>query len=84
MSRDIVQFVPFLEFKNNPMQLAREVLQEIPGQVVDYFSKRRIFPKPAKEEERNRIQAQLSLKSKMDPNKKMDLYQQERQNKLID
>ena len=66
------------------MQLAREVLQEIPGQIIEFFTKRRIFPKPAKEEERNRIQAQLSLKSKMDPSKKMDLYQLERQNKLID
>lgn len=56
------------------MLLAKEVLTEIPGQVVEFFTKRNIYPKPAKEEERNKIQAQLSLKSKIDPNKKMDLF----------
>lgn len=28
---DIVQFVPFNDFKNNPAQLAKETLMEIPG-----------------------------------------------------
>jgi hypothetical protein len=31
MSRDIVQFVPFREFKNDTFKLAKETLQEIPG-----------------------------------------------------
>lgn len=31
MSRDIVQFVPFREFKNDAYKLAKETLQEIPG-----------------------------------------------------
>ena len=31
MSADIVQFVPFDEFKSNPHMLAKEVLDEIPG-----------------------------------------------------
>lgn len=31
MSADIVQFVPFNEFKNSPHLLAKEVLDEIPG-----------------------------------------------------
>lgn len=31
MSRDIVQFVPFHEFKNDTYKLAKEVLTEIPG-----------------------------------------------------
>jgi len=57
MTRDIVQFVPFVDFKNNPMMLAREVLTEIPGQLVDFFTRKNIYPKPSKEEERNRIQA---------------------------
>ena len=37
MSRDIVQFVPFRQFKNDPFKLAKETLQEIPGQLVDFF-----------------------------------------------
>lgn len=31
MSRDIVQFVPFSEFRKDTYKLAKEVLQEIPG-----------------------------------------------------
>ena len=30
MKRDIVQFVPFKKYKNNPMILREEVLMEIP------------------------------------------------------
>lgn len=30
MSSDIVQFVPFNEFKSDPARLAKEVLEEIP------------------------------------------------------
>lgn len=55
MARDIVQFVPFNEFKENPMMLAKATLEEIPGQLVDFFLKRNIRPKPAKEEEKQRI-----------------------------
>lgn len=67
MSRDIVQFVPFREFKNDAFKLAKETLQEIPGQLVDFFTKRNILPRPKTEEERNRIAAQLSLRSKNKP-----------------
>ena len=72
MSRDIVQFVPFRDFKNDAFKLAKETLQEIPGQVVDYFQRRGIQPRPSKEEQRQRIAAQLSLRAKVDPNKKLD------------
>ena len=51
-SRDIVQFVPFSQFKNNVMRLAKETLYEIPSQLVGYFMKKNIFPKPAKDEVR--------------------------------
>ena len=30
MERDIVQFVPFQEFKDNPVMLAKETLEEVP------------------------------------------------------
>ena len=29
-ARDLVQFVPFLKYENNPERLAQEVLAEIP------------------------------------------------------
>ena len=31
MAADIVQFVPFREFVDDPMQLAKETLEEVPG-----------------------------------------------------
>jgi hypothetical protein len=31
MEADIVQFVPYREFKDNPLQLAKETLEEVPG-----------------------------------------------------
>ena len=43
--RDLVQFVPFNNFKNNPQKLAEEVLEEIPRQVVEYYQHQKIEPK---------------------------------------
>lgn len=50
-ARDIVQFVPFINFQKieNPLNaklyLAREVLAEIPAQLIGYMKSRNIFPK---------------------------------------
>jgi len=45
--RDIVQFVPFREFKNAPMsRLAKETLEEIPGQLLSYMQSQGIKPNP--------------------------------------
>ena len=35
--RDLVQFVEFKKFKRNGVELAREVLHELPRQVEEYF-----------------------------------------------
>ncbi|XP_069544690.1 copine-4-like isoform X1 [Brachyistius frenatus] len=44
--RDIVQFVPFHNFKHaSPAALAKSVLAEVPNQVVDYYNSRGIKPK---------------------------------------
>ena len=42
--RDLVQFVPYNRFKNNPQKLAEQVLEEIPRQVVEYFQHKGIQP----------------------------------------
>ncbi|XP_010789837.1 copine-7 [Notothenia coriiceps] len=43
--RDIVQFVPFRDFKTaSPAALAKCVLAEVPKQVVEYYSHRAISP----------------------------------------
>ena len=52
VSRDIVQFVPFNEFKHDPMKLAKATLGELPRQLTDYFQGRKINPLPAMEEQR--------------------------------
>lgn len=44
--RDIVQFVPFRNFKHaSPAALAKSVLAEVPNQVVDYYNGKGIKPK---------------------------------------
>lgn len=49
MSADIVQFVPFRDFSHNPMQLAKETLEEVPGQMLNFFRVNGIRPNPATE-----------------------------------
>uniref|UniRef100_A0A8C0MAC8 Copine 4 n=1 Tax=Canis lupus familiaris TaxID=9615 RepID=A0A8C0MAC8_CANLF len=48
--RDIVQFVPFRNFKHaSPAALAKSVLAEVPNQVVDYYNGKGIKPKCSSE-----------------------------------
>jgi hypothetical protein len=47
MVADIVQFVPFRRFRNNPQALASEVLQEVPAQLVDYMKRKGVVPQVA-------------------------------------
>jgi len=42
--RDIVQFVPFNEHSKDPIDLSSTTLNEIPGQLVGYFSSKGIAP----------------------------------------
>ena len=47
MARDIVQFVPFRDFRNaHYSKIAEVTLQEIPDQVLGYFKSMRITPNP--------------------------------------
>lgn len=56
MEADIVQFVPFREFQNDPMMLAKETLEEVPGQMINYFKKHGIVPMHATDENRKKVQ----------------------------
>jgi hypothetical protein len=49
--RDLVQFVPFNQFKNDPAKLAEQVLEEIPRQVVEYYQHKGIKPQDDIEDE---------------------------------
>ncbi len=42
--RDLVQFVPFEDFKNDGDKLAEQVLEEVPRQVVEYYQHQKISP----------------------------------------
>mmetsp|Transcript_6712 Transcript_6712/g.5981 ORF Transcript_6712/g.5981 Transcript_6712/m.5981 type:complete len:301 (-) Transcript_6712:556-1458(-) len=60
MERDIVQFVPFREFKANPILLAKETLQEVPGQLVSFFQSKGIVPLNLSEDRKSEIRKKLS------------------------
>lgn len=45
MERDIVQFVSFNEYKNDPIELAKQTLEEVPRQLVSYMSSKGISPR---------------------------------------
>jgi len=47
--RDLVQFVPFRDFQGSPELLAKHVLEEIPTQVVEYYTSMNIVPRPPQE-----------------------------------
>lgn len=42
--RDLVQFVEFSKFSNNGQELAKEVLEQLPRQVSEYFQLMNISP----------------------------------------
>lgn len=44
MERDIVQFVPFLKYRNNPNELAKQTLEEIPDQLTSFMKSKNILP----------------------------------------
>jgi len=46
-TRDIVQFVSFNQFVENPDELGKQVLREIPKQMTDYFKSKGIKPNEA-------------------------------------
>lgn len=42
--RDLVQFVPFNEYRNDAKELAKQVLEEIPRQIVEFYGQNNIYP----------------------------------------
>ena len=47
--RDLVQFVPFNRYENDEHKLSMEVLEEIPRQIVDYYTINNLDPNKIKE-----------------------------------
>ena len=42
--RDLVQFVPYNKFKYNPSLLAEQVLEEVPRQMIEFYTMNSIYP----------------------------------------
>jgi len=42
--RDLVQFVPFNKYRSNPAELAEQVLEEVPRQIIEYYTMNNIYP----------------------------------------
>lgn len=57
--RDIVQFVPYRDHKNNPTQLAASVLEEIPDQVVGFYKSIGRPPNPPPIYDPSKVQNQI-------------------------
>lgn len=55
MKRDIVQFVPYAKFKDNPELLAKEVLYEIPNQLLNFMDEKEIKPNMPKKDNKGQI-----------------------------
>jgi hypothetical protein len=52
--------VPFRDFRNNPLLLAKETLEEIPGQLLSYFRRKGIEPLPSDPVKKAAIQQKLA------------------------
>ena len=83
MEADIVQFVPFREFKNNPAELAKQTLEEVPGQLLNFMKKKNIVPMPATEEGRRRIQQRLSMQRSLGGNQRNEDFFSRRKEAFI-
>mmetsp|Transcript_68023 Transcript_68023/g.100953 ORF Transcript_68023/g.100953 Transcript_68023/m.100953 type:complete len:587 (+) Transcript_68023:90-1850(+) len=53
--RDIVQFVPFNQYRDNLHALSKAVLKEVPGQLVEYFQMHGIQPNPPVQQNEDEI-----------------------------
>ena len=42
--RDLVQFVPFDKYRDDPDMLAEQVLEEVPRQIMEYYTMNKIYP----------------------------------------
>eukprot|EP00392_Amoebophrya_sp_AT5.2_P002362 g2367.t1 len=63
MERDIVQFVPFSDFKDRSyLELAMCTLDEVPREVTNYFQKKGIAPGEPPEEMKDMARTQIKVK----------------------
>ena len=79
MKRDIVQFVPYRNFKSaGHARLAQEVLAEVPGQMLGYFESMGITPNVSQED----IAAQKLRQLQQQQHQQQQQQQQQQQHVL--
>jgi len=70
--RDIVQFVPYRDFKNG-VKLTEKVLEEVPKQLTDYFKAKNIKPNPRVHENEEELKADQERKAQ-EESEHVDFY----------
>lgn len=60
--------MPYSEFKHDPRLLAKETLEEVPRQFLDFMNRNNILPKQTYENEKEKIKRQLSNKKSLQSN----------------
>lgn len=78
--RDIVQFVPYRDFRNDPTRLAQEVLHEVPEQVTSYFRSIKRPPNKAKEVNESMIDNAINERQTIRRTGTIEIQQQSQHN----
>ena len=78
--RDLVQFVEFDKFKNNPTKLSEQVLEEVPRQVIEYYAMKNIFPNNLTEKQNSNIPNSEFEVTKNNETKRPNTYQPDNDN----
>lgn len=60
--------MPYSEFKHDPRLLAKETLEEVPRQFLDFMNRNNILPKQTYENEKAAIKRALSNKKSIQSN----------------
>ncbi len=63
--RDLVQFVPYNKFKDDEKKLVEEVLDEIPRQIIEYYSLNFIYPENLKKKSDNEVKKSVDQKDNL-------------------
>ena len=75
-SRDIVQFVPYKDFKDG-VKLTQKVLEEVPGQLTDYFKAKNIKPNARIHQNEEELRADQERKAQ-EESEHVDFYKDQK------
>ena len=74
--RDLVQFVPFNKFEKDEKKLAEEIIEEIPRQVIEYYTLNDLYPEQLSTKEKNDNNNNNNLNENyVEPNYSTNIFQ---------